>query len=140
MKALTTDQTITLLKTLTIFIENRDPFTTENIINELKRDGDQLNGFYDDNGNSIADELYVEIDDAIDNLILQFFPDFTVQERRVYIYEPEYFENKQEKYDEEEELIDEDIDDVNVDKEGNKLPVDTANGVYDDTKEEEEED
>ena len=88
MKTLTTDQMTTLLKTLTIFIENRDPFTTENIVNELKRDGDQYNGFYDDNGNSIAEELYVEIDDAIDSLVLQFFPDFTAQQRRVYIYEP----------------------------------------------------
>lgn len=137
MKTLTTDQMITLLKTLTIFIENRDPFTTENIVNELKRDGDQLNGFYYDNGNSAADDYYEEIDDAIDNLILQFFPDFVATTRTVYIHEPNLEKRDiwKDEYDEEEELF----DDVNVDKEGNKLPIDNANGVYDDTKEEDEE-
>lgn len=141
MKTLTTDQMTTLFKTLTIFIDNRDPFTTENIINELKRDGDQFNGFYDDNGNCIVDDLYVEIDDAIDSLITQFYPDFIAEDRRVYVFEPE--ENKKdiwdedyddEDYDEEEELV----DDVNVDREGNKLPIDNPSGVYDDTKDEEE--
>lgn len=140
MKTLTTDQMTTLFKTLTIFIDNRDPFTTENIINELKRDGDQFNGFYDDDGNCIVDDLYVEIDDAIDSLVTQFYPDFIAEERRVYVFEPEeemYEDDGEDDWDEEEELIDEDIDDVNVDKEGNKLPIDNPSGVYDDTEDEE---
>lgn len=117
-KNLTTDQMTTLLKTLTIFIDNRDPFTTENIINELKRDGDQFNGFYDDMGRSMVDDLYVEIDDALDSLILQFFPDFIVEQRRVYIYEPH---NKivDEDYFDEEKIIE---DEYETDKEGNRLP------------------
>lgn len=117
-KNLNTDQMTTLLKTLTIFIDNRDPFTTENVINELKRDGDQFNGFYDDMGRNIVDDLYVEIDDAIDSLILQFFPDFVVEQRRVYLYEPLS------------ERVDE-FDEYEVDKEGNRLP--NHEEVYDDT-------
>ncbi len=134
MKTLTTDQMTTLFKTLTIFIENRDPFTTENVINELKRDGDQFNGFYDDNGKCIVDDLYEEIDDAVNSLVIQFFPDFIAEQRRVYSFVgDEYNDNEDDDWDEYEELN----DDYEVDKEGNRLPDNEE--VYDDTKEDEEE-
>ena len=139
MKTLTTDQMTTLFKTLTIFIENRDPFTTENVINELKRDGDQFNGFYDDKGKCIVEDLYEEIDDAVNSLVIQFFPDFIAEQRRVYSFVgDEYNDNEIEDdddWDEYEELNDVDYE---VDKEGNRLPDNEE--VYDDTKEDEEED
>lgn len=122
-KNLTTDQMTTLLKTLTIFIDNRDPFTTENVINELKRSEDRFDGFHDDNGEDIVDDLYEEIDDAIDSLMLQFFSDFVVEERRVYIYEPREEHNVSNFYNE---------DEYETDKEGNRIPTDEE-GVYDDT-------
>lgn len=134
MKTLTTDQMTTLFKTLTIFIENRDPFTTENVINELKRDGDPLNGFYDDKGKCIVDDLYEEIDDAVNSLVIQFFPDFIAEQRRVYSFVgDEYNDNEDDDWDEYEELN----DDYEVDKEGNRLPDNKE--VYDDTDEDEEE-
>lgn len=139
MKTLTTDQMTTLFKTLTIFIENRDPFTTENVINELKRDGDQFNGFYDDKGKCIVEDLYEEIDDAVNSLVIQFFPDFIAEQRRVYSFVgDEYNDNEIEDdddWDEYEELNDVDYE---VDKEGNRLPDNEE--VYDDTKEDEEQD
>lgn len=137
MKTLTTDQMTTLFKTLTIFIENRDPFTTENVINELKRDGDQFNGFYDDKGKCIVDDLYEEIDDAVNSLVIQFFPDFIAEQRRVYSFVgDEYNEiEDDDDWDEYEELNDIDYE---VDKEGNRLPDNEE--VYDDTKEDEEQD
>lgn len=135
MKTLTTDQMTTLFKTLTIFIENRDPFTTENVINELKRDGDQLNGFYDDKGKCIVDDLYEEIDDAVNSLVIQFFPDFIAEQRRVYSFVGDEYNEEDDDWDEYEELND---DDYGVDKEGNRLPDNEE--VYDDTDEDEEED
>lgn len=130
MKTLTTDQMTTLFKTLTIFIENRDPFTTENVINELKRDGDQFNGFYDDKGKCIVDDLYEEIDDAVNSLVIQFFPDFIAEQRRVYSFVGDEMEEEYEKDDYKEEILE---DDYEVDKEGNRLPDNKE--VYDDTDE-----
>lgn len=135
-KTLTTDQMTTLLKTLTIFIENRDPFTIESIINEIKRNGDQLDGFYDDRGNCIVDEYYSEISYAIDTIINNLYKDWADDLQTVYVFRPGQTKTEpRDEYDEEEFIE----DDVNVDKEGNKLPVDNPSGVYDDTKEDDEE-
>ena len=120
--ALTTDQTITLVKTITIFIENRDPFTVSNIINELKRDGDQLNGFYDDNGNCIVDEIRHEIADAIENIMFNVFPEFTPIEDIVYTIDAtnkSIINYDDEDWDEVDDFSDEEF---NTDKEGNRIP------------------
>lgn len=125
---LTTDQTTTLLKTLMIFIENKDPFTVESITNEIKRNGDIYDGFHNDKGECIVEDYWDDINKLIDvtikNLYHEWFDDF----QTVYVFRPLWTKNvKDDDY--EEEII----DDYEVDKEGNRLP--DREEVYDDTKE-----
>lgn len=125
---LTTDQTTTLLKTLMIFIENKDPFTVESITNEIKRNGDVYDGFHNDKGECIVEDYWDDInkliDDTIKNLYHEWFDDF----QTVYVFRPDWARNvKDDDY--EEEIIDE----YEVDKEGNRLP--DREEVYDDSKE-----
>lgn len=124
---LTTDQTNTILKTLMIFIENRDPFTIESIVNEIKRNGDQYDGFYDDKGSCIVEDYYLEISEMIDKTIRNLYHEWVDDVETVYVFRPAYVHSEDDEYDEVE-----DLDDINVDKEGNRLP--DREEVYDDTK------
>lgn len=124
---LTTDQTTTLLKVLTIFIENRDPFTIESIVNEIKRSGDMFDGFHDDKGECIVEDCYLEISEMIDKTIRNLYHEWVDDVETVYVFRPAYVHSEDDEYDEIEEL-----DDINVDKEGNRLP--DREEVYDDTK------
>lgn len=131
-RTLTTDQMTTLVKTVTIFVENRDPFTVGNVINELKRSGDMYNGFYDDSGECVVDDLYDVIEAAVETIMYNLYPEFIPEMRKVYTCDqyntcPNMIDD--EDYDEIEIME----DDINVDKEGNKLPYNQE--VYDDTKE-----
>lgn len=137
---LTTDQTNTLLKTLMIFIENRDPFTIESIVNEIKRNGDQYDGFYDDKGSCIVEDYYTDICEVVDEAISNLYKEWIDDLQTVYVFRPAYAhpeDYEDEDWDDDDYDEIEDLNDYEVDKEGNRLP-DNSSEVYDDTKEDDE--
>ena len=139
---LTTDQTNTILKTLMIFIENRDPFTIESIVNEIKRNGDQFDGFHDDKGSCIVEDYYTDICEVVDEAISNLYKEWVDDLQTVYVFRPAYAHSEDyedEDWDDDDYDEVEDLNDYEVDKEGNRLP-DNSSEVYDDTKEEVEED
>lgn len=119
-RTLTTDQMTTLVKTVTIFVENRDPFTVGNVINELKRSGDMYDGFHDDSGECVVDDLYDIIEAAVETIMYNLYPEFIPEMRKVYICDRynTYSNNPKDDYDELEIMEDE----YEVDKEGNRIP------------------
>lgn len=126
-KILITEQTTTLLKTLMVFIENRDPFTTENIINEIKRNGDQFDGFHDDKGECLVEEYEAEIDDFINETICNLFLEWDADVKEVFVFRPKnttrfWDDPLADESEEYKETKIEDEEEYETDKEGNVLP------------------
>jgi Mg2+ and Co2+ transporter CorA len=92
---LNTTQMNTVLNVLTTFIEKRDTFTIDNVLRVIKDQGDQFNGFYDDNGDSIVDELIDDITEAVETVISSLYHEISTCYKKVYIFE----ENKKFKED-----------------------------------------
>ena len=105
--ALNIDKMNAILEAIKIFTTNHDTFTLDNVIREIENNVNWYDGDPNDDR--------VEIEKAIKVIIEQLYPEY----RRDYMVAYHY-DTTGGGYIEEE--IEEEIDDINVDKEGNKLP------------------
>lgn len=115
--ALNLEKTNAIITAVKYFLENRDTFTLDNILKEL-RENDTI--YYDGN----IDDDQEEIEKVVDNLITTLYPEYRIANRKAYFFDYDYDLDIENDYNDYQEIELED-DDYEVDKEGNRIPYDS---------------